>query len=213
MKRLLGCALLLVSACAGNGANNASPPEGSNGGVSFGGQQDIGEFRGILEAGDIPGADTLDANGFFNEHYAPPPATDCTQSLCLTPGVAVGKDWLTGAHQATLQIAVNTNVDPSTYHRLPLDLVAVIDRSGSMASDGRLDKVKLGLHTMISKLQDGDRLAIVSFSDGSRVDATLGTLDRELADAVVDNLQPGGGTNIFDGLHDGYQLLADSGSD
>src|SRR5262245_58902648 len=63
MKRLL--LLVWVSACAAQGASAS----GGGGGVSFGGQQDIGEFRGILESGGLPGPDTLDANGFFNEHY------------------------------------------------------------------------------------------------------------------------------------------------
>src|SRR5688572_11888732 len=118
MKRLW--LLFAVSACAGQ-ADSSSPGSGG-GGVSFGGQQDIGEFRGILETGGVPGPETLDANGFFNEHYNAPPDTGCTKPLCLTPGVAVGRDWLTGAHQATLQIAINTNVDPATLVRKPLSL-------------------------------------------------------------------------------------------
>src|SRR5438045_5021259 len=107
MKRLF--LLLSIAGCAGQGAADSASPGNGGGNVSFGGQQDIGEFRGILEAGQIPGPDTLDANGFFNEHYVAPP-TDCTTTLCMTPGVSVGRDWLTGAHQATLQIAVNTHV-------------------------------------------------------------------------------------------------------
>src|ERR1043165_53940 len=106
--------LFLLLTIVGCGAQDAADSSGSGGGnVSFGGQQDIGEFRGILESGQIPGPETLDANGFFNEHYVAPP-TDCTSTLCMMPGVSVGRDWLTGAHQATLQIAVNTNVDPTT---------------------------------------------------------------------------------------------------
>src|SRR5678815_1262245 len=88
---------------------------------------------------------------------APPPAS-CGALLCAVPGMSVGRDWLTGAHQATLQISVSTTVDPSTYHRLPMNLVVVVDHSGSMAADGRLDKVKVGLHTLIDHLQAGFRL-------------------------------------------------------
>ena len=73
--------LLLLAACGSSGSADRTAarrrPDAGAGGVSFGGQQDIGEFRGILDSGGIPGPDTLDANGFFNEHYAPPPATGC----------------------------------------------------------------------------------------------------------------------------------------
>ena len=95
---------------------------------------------------------------------AEPPAA-CGQTLCISSGMSVGKDWLTWAHQATLQIALTTPLDPSTFQRQPMNLVVVVDHSGSMASDGRLDKVKAGLHTMITNLQDTDRLAIVQFDD------------------------------------------------
>ncbi|MBA3541096.1 MAG: VWA domain-containing protein, partial [Deltaproteobacteria bacterium] len=151
----------MVVGCSAGADSDAS----GGGGVSFGGAQDIGEFRGILEGGEIPGPSTLDANGFFNEHYNAPPPVSCGHTLCLTPGMAVGYDWLTGAKQATLQISINTAVDPSTYTRKPLSLVVVVDHSGSMAEDQRLDKVKVGLTTLIDNLQDDDRLAIVAFDD------------------------------------------------
>ena len=202
------------AACSGglsssDSAPGAGAPAGGNG-VSFGGAQDIGELRSILDQGGIPGPDTLDANGFFNEHYnAPPPAT-CGSLLCVTPGMSVGRDWLTGAHQATLQISVNSNVDPTTFHRLPMNLVVVVDHSGSMASDGRLDKVKVGLHTMIDNLHVEDRLALVEFDDQVTVDATFSTtLDRPKLHAIIDRLQPRGSTNIFDGLEQGFKLLGD----
>ncbi len=202
-------AIALLSACAGNSAR------GTGGNVGFGGAQDIGELRGILDQGGIPGADTLDANGFFNEHYSELPAADCGQVLCLEPMLAVGKDWLSGGYQATLQIAINTPVDPSTYQRLPLDLVVVVDRSGSMAEDGRLDKVKHGLDTLIDQLHPEDHLALVSFDDQVRVDATFAPeLDRAALHADVAALQPGGATNIYGGLQAGFELAqADLGAD
>src|SRR5512142_1711336 len=130
MKRL--GLLLFVTAC---GMSQSADSSSGGGNVGFGGQQDIGEFRQILASGGIPGPDTLDANGFFNEHYAPPPATLCPNTLCLTPGVSVGRAWLDSTHQATLEIAIDTNVDPTQYTRLPMNLVVVVDHSGSMWDD------------------------------------------------------------------------------
>ena len=202
---LVGCS----SSGSQSGAAQAGASDAGAGGVSFGGQQDIGEFRGILNSGGVPGSATLDANGFFNEHYAPPPANACTDTLCMTPGLSVGRDWVTGAHQAALQIAVNTNVDPTHYPKLPLDLTVVIDHSGSMASDGRLDKVKAGLGTLIDTLGETDRLAIVEFDDRVRTDATFTpTLDRAHLHAIVTALVPAGGTDIFLGLKTGLDLSA-----
>ncbi len=213
-------ALVSAAACAANSAGDSSPstsppppssgaPPGS-GGVSFGGAQDIGQLRAILDRGDVPGAETLDANGFFNEHYNAPSPAGCGGVLCVAPGMSVGRDWLTGAHQATLQLSVSTNVDPKAYPRLPMNLVVVVDHSGSMATDGRLDKVKHGLHTLIDNLHDEDRLAIVEFDDQVDIDAPLGTtLDRPTLHAIIDRLTPRGATDIFDGLQQGFRLLGD----
>jgi Ca-activated chloride channel family protein len=200
--------VLFIAGCSGSRTDFAAPGTGG-GGVSFGGAQDVGELRGILDRGEIPGPDTLDANGFFNEHYNAPPPASCGALLCAVPGMSVGRDWVTGAHQATLQIAVTTTVDPTTYQRLPMNLVVVVDHSGSMASDGRLDKVKAGLHTLIDHLQDTDQLALVEFDDRVDIDAPLRPLDRPKLHAIVDRLTPRGATDIFDGLQQGFLLLGD----
>ncbi|HSR99568.1 MAG TPA: VWA domain-containing protein [Kofleriaceae bacterium] len=203
--------LVVLGACSSSGFDAASAPPSGGGDVSFGGAQDIGELRAILDRGEIPGPDTFDANGFFNEHYNAPPPASCGSLLCVTAGMAVGRDWLAGSHQATLQLAVSSTVDPRAYQRLPMNLVVVVDHSGSMASDGRLDKVKVGLHTLIDNLHDDDRLAIVEFDDQVEVAATLGpALDRAALHAIVSRLEPRGATNIFDGLRQGFLLLGDA---
>ncbi len=209
MKRIAApLVLLVVSACAGGDSDSASAGGGN---VSFGGQQDIGEFRGILESGGIPGAETLDANGFFNEHYVEPPTTECTQPICLTPGVSVGRDWVFGNHQATLQIAVSTNVDPTTIERKPLNLVVVVDRSGSMIEDQRLEKVKTGLRTLVANLDDADRMALVQFDDIVDTVVPFGaTLDRDQLLAKIDALSPRGSTNIYGGLERGFSLATEA---
>ncbi|MGH9886826.1 MAG: vWA domain-containing protein, partial [bacterium] len=61
-------AVFVALAGCSSSSDLASAPE-PGGGVSFGGAQDIGELRAILDRGEIPGPDTFDANGFFNEHY------------------------------------------------------------------------------------------------------------------------------------------------
>lgn len=218
--RSLYKALLLIgiAACgageptSGNsGDDSQSSADAGGGGVSFGGAQDIGEFRGILNRGEIPGPKTLDANGFFNEHYNAPPQLTCSGTLCLSPGLSVGKDWLTGKYQAALQLSVNTNVDPTQYTRLPMNLVVVVDHSGSMSQDQRLEKVKTGLHTLIDQIQPEDRLAIISFDDVVTIDQPFQTtLDRARLHQVVTALQPRGGTNIHDGLKAGFAMLGEN---
>ena len=204
----------LAGACGASDNGVTPPPGGDNpggGNVSFGGAQDIGAFRAALDRGELPAENTLDANGFFNEHYNATPPSGCGGTLCLTPGLSVGRDWLTGSHQATLQLAVSTNVDPTTYTRLPLNLVVVVDHSGSMASDGRLEKVKVGLHALVDNLQPEDRLALISFDDVVTTDVPFtAELDRTRLHAAITALQPDGSTNLYDGLKTGFQMIGES---
>lgn len=48
--------------------------------------------------------------------------------------------------------------------RAPVDIVAVIDRSGSM-SGGKLDLVKKTLHIVVTQLTPKDRLSLIVYDD------------------------------------------------
>src|SRR5688572_11874172 len=128
-QRAIALALLAISC---GGGDDSSLAGGGGGNVGFGGAQDIGQFRAILDAGGIPGEDTLDANGFFAEHYSESPPADCGQQLCVVGQMAVGRDWVRGSDAAVVQLSLTTPVDPSTLERRPLNLVVVMDTSGSM---------------------------------------------------------------------------------
>jgi Ca-activated chloride channel family protein len=204
-----------LPACGGGGGGDyaddaAGDDTGDDGGnVGFGGAQDIGQFRSILDAGEIPGEETLDAGGFFNEHFTELPPPDCGQTLCLEPMISIGRNWMTGAYQATVQVAMTTPVDASELPRLPLNLVVIVDHSGSMAQDERMAKVRQGLHLLIDELQPGDRLALVQFDDTVDVLASLADEPNAAAlHAIVDGIVPRGATNIHGGLQAGFELAA-----
>lgn len=211
LSTLLPAAALAGCAAMGGGSDSASDPPGN---VGFGGAQDIGQFRNILEAGDIPGPGTLDAAGFFAEHYVSLPPADCDQPLCLQSMLAVGASWVDGSYQSTLAIALNTPVDPSTIERKPLDLVVVVDTSGSMSEDDRIGYVKSGLGLLIDALGPDDRLALVTYSSDVNLFQSLPVLDegfdveawRVDMHEIVAGLQAEGGTNIHAGLERGFQL-------
>ncbi|HTE56302.1 MAG TPA: VWA domain-containing protein [Kofleriaceae bacterium] len=202
----LAAAVALAGACGGETSGGGGGNGGGNG-VGLGGAQDIGAFRAILDDGEIPGESTLDANGFFSEHYSELPPADCGGPLCLVGRIAVGQSWTGGPDQAVLQVVLSTPLDPSELERKPLDLVAVIDTSGSMAEQDRIGYARTGLHALIDEMDPGDRLAIVSFSDEVAVPAGLQEVgDGAALHAAVDQLAATGATNLHDGLERGFQL-------
>ena len=68
-----------------------------------------------------------------------------------------------------LQVGLTTNRAIDRELRGPLNLVLVIDRSGSMAGR-RISKVKKALRMLIEQLDAKDFVSIVSFSNSARVD-------------------------------------------
>lgn len=171
------------------------------------GAQDIGQFRKILDEGGIPGEDTLDANGFFSEHYTELPPPECEQPICAQGLLSVGHDWVFGRYQAALQIGMNTTIDASSLERRPLDLVVVVDTSGSMAGGDKIRYVRDGLHLLVDQLGAEDRMALVRYD--SEVRELVGLAEQ--ADAttlhgLIDELTADGGTNFYGGLERGMEI-------
>ncbi|MET0625293.1 MAG: VWA domain-containing protein [Pyrinomonadaceae bacterium] len=80
-----------------------------------------------------------------------------------------------------------------------LDVVLVIDRSGSMAG-ARLASAKAAAKSFVDNLQLAtDQVGIVSFSSGGQLNQPL-THDGARAKAAIDSLGASGGTNIGSGI-------------
>ena len=97
--------------------------------------------------------------------------------------------------------------DVRDHARQDASLTFVIDTSGSMAREGRLELVKDALTRLVDGLDDHDTVAIVTFGDAGRVllEPTPAT-DRYRILDVIATLQPGGSTNLEHGLRLGYDL-------
>ncbi|MEQ1507952.1 MAG: VWA domain-containing protein, partial [Myxococcota bacterium] len=107
----------------------------------------------------------------------------------------------------TLTVALA--VKGATPPRRPLDLTVVVDRSGSMLQEGRMDYTKRGLHQLIDHLQPGDRLDLVLFDSKvcTPVEGfVVGRDDPTLLGRVVDGIQPKNATDLDAGLREAYAI-------
>ena len=107
--------------------------------------------------------------------------------------------------EAVLQIGFTTaEVNERTDLR-PLNLVFVIDKSGSMAADDKMSRVKTGLRTMIGQLRPDDVVSIVTFDTSAAVLYPASRLGNGHGlRHAIDCLTPGGATNLYSGLMLGY---------
>ena len=107
--------------------------------------------------------------------------------------------------EAVLQIGFTTaEVNERTDLR-PLNLVFVIDKSGSMGADDKMSRVKSGLLTMIGQLRPDDVVSIVTFDTTAGVLYPAGRIGNgDGLRRAIECLTPGGATNLHGGLMLGY---------
>jgi len=107
--------------------------------------------------------------------------------------------------EAVLQIGFTTaEVNERTDLR-PLNLVFVIDKSGSMDESDKMSRVKDGLRTMVGRLRPDDVVSIVAFDTQARLLFPAQSIgDGNSLRYAIDCLVPEGGTNLHSGLMLGY---------
>lgn len=94
------------------------------------------------------------------------------------------------------------------------DIVFVIDTSGSMADEGKMDKARAGLLFGIRGLREGDRFNVINFAGEEHL-MEKGLIKADAAGkkrglAFVEALRPSGGTNINDALRAGLRQFDSS---
>jgi Ca-activated chloride channel family protein len=121
--------------------------------------------------------------------------------------VGVMGNLMNGANCSMVQLALTSPIVADLENRPPLDLSVVVDTSGSMDTDGKIDFVRDGLGMLIDGLKDGDRFALITYSNDAQVvmpmDDVIG--NRAAMRTAVSGLIANGGTNIYSGLQSGYQ--------
>jgi len=95
--------------------------------------------------------------------------------------------------------------------RTDANLTFVVDVSGSMSDQGKMELVKDSLEILIDELDVDDRVAIVAYDDRAWVALEPTFVDqRNIILDAIDRLHPGGSTNVDAGLRLGYELARDT---
>jgi Ca-activated chloride channel family protein len=105
----------------------------------------------------------------------------------------------------TLRVALRGR-EVSRQERQPLALTFVVDVSGSMKEQNRLELVKHALRLLVGELDARDALAIVAFTNDARLVLPMTSArHRGLIESAIHPLRPEGGTNVQAGLRMGYE--------
>ena len=103
---------------------------------------------------------------------------------------------------------------PEVDARPPLNLVFLIDSSGSMDSPNKLPLLKQSFRLMLSELRPEDQVSIVAYAGSSgQVLEPTSAAERPTILAALDRLSAGGSTAGQAGLQQAYQVAEDMGAD
>ena len=136
--------------------------------------------------------------------------TTTSQAAPLQLQVAFDNDHIYAGQQEAryLEVLVTAPEVVSQRPRLPLNLALVIDTSGSMEEQGKLDYVKQAALAMINRLRPEDRFALISYSTKAHVlYPSQPVRPGQEMQWLINSLQATGGTNLGAGLLEGFQQV------
>ena len=181
--------------------------------VSQGGAQDIRFFRGEVAFSRIPHPDTLTAEGLMSEHDIVLTSSQCCRQLFCLTGEAQRADLIAVPGARYLAgIGFATNLDAKKWRRQPVNLIAVVDKSGSM--DGTpLELVRESLAEIAGQLRTGDQMSIVLYGDRAHVHLPptavgLGGFGIGRILGSISRIESEGSTSMEAGLTLGYEVAA-----
>lgn len=212
-EEILQLSPFVVEAGPATGFYAHSTLAGTRLGATVGGAKNSTYFRDVVKRGGFPHPDTITAEGLFSEHDLPLRSRQQGSGLLVLNAEAVPAAIYTKPEVRYLaQIGLSSGLDAATWKREPVNLIAVVDKSGSMSGQP-LDLVKRSLHQLLSQLTPDDQLGIVLYGDQSQVhlSPTATTpANREQIAAAINAIASAGSTNMEAGLRVGFALARES---
>jgi len=200
-------------------------------GFSVGGAKDIDNFRFNIENGFMPLEESITYEGLFYDYYFNTGNQEtCEELFCPSYSSAVSKNPMTGKDEYFLQVGLNSNIKKADFKRKRLNLVVVLDISGSMDApfdsyyydkhrktgkksrteeSGTRTKFGIAKRTvaaLLKHLKAGDRFGFVTFHSYADVIIPLtpvSKLNMRDVESEILGVPLGGGTYLEAGYKEG----------
>ena len=205
-------------------------------GFAVGGAKDADNFRENVENCFLPLPTDITYEGLYYDYFFDTGETQtCEKLFCPSYSYALSKDPFSGEDEHYLQVGLNSGIKESDFERKKLNLVIVLDVSGSMSSafnryyyDGfgnrktteadedagrsKMEIASKAVVGMLDHLNEEDRFGIFLFDNEGypgRPMKEVGNTDMDSVKDYVLQLKPGGGTNFEAGYRGGTKLFAE----
>ncbi len=199
-------------------------------GFSVGGAKDVDNFRENIENDYLPLPTDLTYEGLFYDYYFDTDQQDeCKKLFCPSYSYAISEDPFSGDDDYYLSVGLNSNLKESDFERKKLNLMVVLDISGSMSSpfdeyyydenpefaeeDWETSKMEVANEAVVgllNHLNDDDRFGMVLFDNQSYIGKPIS----DVADTDMDKIAghileivPMGGTHMESGMEMGSEMF------
>lgn len=215
-----------------NVSNKMLSAESDNLGFSTGGAKDVDNLRQNIENNYLPLPTDITYEGLFYDYYFDTgQEEECEKLFCPSYSYAVSLDPFSKEPDYYLSVGLNSNIKESDFQRKKLNLVVVLDISGSMSSPFNqyyydrfgnrveIEEVEVGKSKMavaaesvvalLDHLEDDDRFGMVLFNQGSHLAKPLSLVEetdiKKIKDHIIE-VQANGSTNMSAGMQEGTEL-------
>jgi Ca-activated chloride channel homolog len=142
--------------------------------------------------------------------YGPPVPVvgQAAGNLDITFDVDVGEPLMIAGQEQTAYIKITLGgfALPASGTRPPVNLSLVIDRSGSMQADGKLEKAKEAALMVFDRLQPDDIISVVSYDDTAEILVpAMKASQKDTFRERISALSPRGATALFAGVARGLE--------
>ena len=198
-------------------------------GFSVGGAKDADNFYENIKNGYLPKVSSITYEGvFYDHHFQSAKQETCETLFCPSYTTAVTKNIFSDEKEYFLSVGLDSNIKESDFKRKKLNIVVILDISGSMSSpfnryyydknqkiENKDKKTKMllaneAIVSMSKHLSDDDKLGVVLFDNQAYNAKPLRAIKDTNMDAIRGHilaLKPRGGTNWSAGYKAGVKLF------
>ncbi len=195
-------------------------------GMAVGGAQDVNNFRQNIENNYLPILTDISYEGLFYDYYFETGQTEeCLKLFCPSYSSAVSADPISDENEYYLSVGLNSGIKEADFERKKMNLVLVLDISGSMKSpfnkyyydnpggnndleeeEERKTKMEIANQSIVAlldQLNGDDRVSLVLFNSNAYLAKPLNLVKYTDMSAIKDHvleIYANGGTNMAAGM-------------
>eukprot|EP01080_Neovahlkampfia_damariscottae_P006847 gene6847-11008_t len=187
------------------------------------GARNKGTFTQSLSSGSVPHESSISYEGTFSEYYFDDNSQKLQEVCYTTLSAAKTKDTFTGDNEKYISASFHSVFDGMN-HREPLNLLVILDISGSMG--GRFHNVTDSeyqqqtkmtvanevLVEILNTLKEDETLGILLFDDKTQVLQSMknvGNINKDDLSKKILQIKPRGGTHMENGMKTGISMMKD----